>query len=122
VAARQPRWSVNGLAGAALADLLATVDLTAWSQETARLRRALVAVLQARGWSPAPSDANWVLVPGPGLRDQLAGQAILVRDCATFGLAGTVRIAVPGDAGLDRLADALARLPAPDPRGSGCPA
>lgn len=107
---RQPMWAVNGLVCAALADLLAVADLAAWSLEVARLRRALVVLLEAHGLAPAPSDANWVLVSAPTLRDGLAAQGILVRDCASFGLAGTVRIAVPGDQGLDRLAEALGRL------------
>jgi histidinol-phosphate/aromatic aminotransferase/cobyric acid decarboxylase-like protein len=55
------------------------------------------------------ADAPWVLVRGSGdLRDRLATKAILVRDCASFGLPGTVRIAVPGEPGLERLAAALA--------------
>ena len=56
---------------------------------------------------PAPSQANWVLVRAPGLREQLAAAAICVRDCASFGLPGTVRIAVPDPAGLLRLRRAL---------------
>jgi histidinol-phosphate/aromatic aminotransferase/cobyric acid decarboxylase-like protein len=110
VAARQPRWAVNGLACAALPELLAQVDLQAWAQEIARLRDQLVATLEAHGLRPQPSDANWLLVHAPDLRDRLALRAILVRDCASFGLAGTVRIAVPDDHGLDRLAEALCRV------------
>ncbi|MBI3256249.1 MAG: hypothetical protein HYZ59_00510, partial [Actinobacteria bacterium] len=41
------------------------------------------------------------------LRSRLACRGVLVRDCASFGLLDTVRIAVPGAAGLDRLATAL---------------
>ncbi|MDQ6615816.1 MAG: aminotransferase class I/II-fold pyridoxal phosphate-dependent enzyme [Actinomycetota bacterium] len=115
LAGRQPKWAVNGLACAALPDLLATVDLASWAKETARLREQLVAVLQDNNLVPARSDANWVLVEAPALRPALARHGILVRDCATFGLAGTVRIAVPGDDGLDRLADALRRLDREEP-------
>jgi threonine-phosphate decarboxylase len=109
LARRQPRWSVNGLACAALPDLLATVDLTTWSKETVRLREQLVTLLLHHGLNPEASDANWVLVVAPHLRHELARHAILVRDCASFGLAGTVRIAVPTDHGLDRLGEALSR-------------
>ncbi len=109
LARRQPRWSVNGLACAALPDLLATVDLATWSKEAARLREQLVSVLHHYGLVAAPSDANWVLVFGPHLRRELARQAILVRDCTSFGLPGTVRIAVPTEDGLARLGEALAR-------------
>jgi len=105
---RQPRWSVNGLAAAALGDLLDTADLPGWAAEVARLRAALVAVLESHGYRPEPSDANYVLVPGAaGLRDALAPEAVVVRDCSSFGLAGHVRVAVPDDAGRDRLAAAL---------------
>lgn len=104
---RQPEWSVNGLAVAALGDLLAPVDLPAWSARLSALREALVQVLHKAGLQPRAADANWVLVTAPGLRDRLAARAICVRDCASFGLESTVRIAVPGPAGLDRLEAAL---------------
>jgi threonine-phosphate decarboxylase len=107
----QPAWSVNGLACAVLPDLLAGADLAGWAAQIARLRAALVAALARRGFAALPSDANYVLVPdAPGLRDGLAGQAILVRDTASFGLRGGVRIAVPDAAGVDRLDRALAAL------------
>jgi len=104
---RQPRWSLNGLAAAALPDLLEPVDLAAWSAAARTLRGRLVQVLGDAGYAPQPSDANWVLVAAPGLRDRLATRAIAVRDCSSFGLPGTVRIAVPDEAGVARLAEAL---------------
>ena len=108
LAARQPRWSVNGLALAVLPDLLAVADLPGWATAVARLREALVAMLTRHGLRPLPSTANYVLVPAAGdLREGLAGQGVLVRDCASFGLAGHVRIAVPDEEGLARLAAAL---------------
>ncbi len=54
-----------------------------------------------------------MLVDGPDLREHLAARAILVRDCANFGMPGTVRIAVPDSRGLARLASALAEVPGP---------
>ena len=45
-----------------------------------------------------------------GLRQPLARQGVLVRDCASFGLPGTIRVAVPDEEGRDRLAAALARV------------
>ncbi len=104
---RQPAWSVNGLVCAALPNLLESVDLPGWAAAVAGLRRRLVGVLRAAGLEPEPSDANFVLVRAPGLRDQLAPHGILVRDCASFGLPGHVRIAVPDSAGLDRLEETL---------------
>ena len=106
--AAQPAWSVNGLAAAALAELLETADLPGWAAGIARLRRALTRLLDAHGLEPGPSDANYVLCRNaPGLRERLAPQGVVVRDCASFGLPGQARIAVPTPDGLARLAAAL---------------
>jgi histidinol-phosphate/aromatic aminotransferase/cobyric acid decarboxylase-like protein len=107
VRARQPAWSVNGLACAALPDLLATVDLPAWAAAVARQRARLVDLLLEAGLTPEPSDACWVLVKAPGLRARLAPRGVAVRDCSSFGLPDHVRVAVPGDTGLRRLQEAL---------------
>jgi histidinol-phosphate/aromatic aminotransferase/cobyric acid decarboxylase-like protein len=102
----QPEWSVNGLAASALPDLLAGADLPAWAAAVARLRAALVDVLTP--FKPLPSDANYVLcTDAAGLRDRLAPHGVLVRDCASFGLPDHVRVAVPDEAGLARLQEAL---------------
>ena len=104
---RQPEWSVNGLAVAALPDLLQRVDLPGWARAVTSLRAELVAVLRAAGLEPEPSDANYVLVRAPGLRTRLAAHGVLVRDCTSFGLPDHVRVAVPDDTGLARLEEAL---------------
>jgi histidinol-phosphate/aromatic aminotransferase/cobyric acid decarboxylase-like protein len=104
---RQPAWSVNGLASAALADLLAVADLAAWAALVRSWREALVEVLIGHRLETQPSDANYVLVRAPGLRSRLATHGVLVRDCANFGLPDHVRIAVPAPEGLSRLSDAL---------------
>jgi len=109
LAGRQPRWAVNGLAAAALPDLLAAVDLPAWAAAVASARQDLAAVLRSHGLQPWPSQANWLLVPAPGLRHRLAPEGIMVRDCASFGLPGVARLAVPDAAGLARLDRALHR-------------
>jgi histidinol-phosphate/aromatic aminotransferase/cobyric acid decarboxylase-like protein len=107
---RQSVWTVNGLAATALPDLLAPVDLPAWSARVRQLRAQLVAVLHRHGLDALPSDANWVLVQAPGLRARLAPQGVVIRDCASFGLPELVRIAVPDPAGLARLDGALSSL------------
>lgn len=107
---RQPMWSLNGLACEALPDLLDSLDLVAMSQGVGELREQLRNVLLRHGLAPWPSDANWLLVDAPGLREALLGEAIVVRDCSNFGLEGVVRIAVPDHEGIDRLDHALDAL------------
>lgn len=110
--ARQPQWAVNGLAATVLPELLTSADLAQWATAIARLRGMLEARLRAHGRDPEPADANYVLVRNAaGVRDGLAARGVLVRDTSSFGIPGGVRIAVPGPAGLDRLADALEELP-----------
>lgn len=111
LAARQPAWAVNGLAAVVLPALLERADLAAWAAGIATLRRQLGDLLAAAGVDPQPSAANYVLCRrAAGLRRDLASQGVVVRDCASFGLPGQVRIAVPGEAGLERLATALAAV------------
>jgi histidinol-phosphate/aromatic aminotransferase/cobyric acid decarboxylase-like protein len=106
--ARQPAWSVSGIACAVLPELLARADLTRWARELAAGRVELAAQLRSVGLAPEPSDASFLLVAdAPGLRDHLARHAILVRDTASFGLPDGVRVGVPDPAGLERLGRAL---------------
>ena len=108
LARRQPGWAVNGLACAALPGLLETADLEAWAAGVAELRGALVALLDEHGLDPQPSDANYVLCArAAGLRERLARHGVVVRDCTSFGLPGQARVAVPHEAGLARLREAL---------------
>ena len=108
-ARHQPHWSVSTLALAVLEDALAATHLEVWAAAVREQRAALVALLAAHGLVADPSDAPWVLVRAPGLRARLAPHAVVVRDCASFGLPDHARIAVPGPDGLARLAHALER-------------
>ena len=120
LARRQPHWSVGPLVLGALPELLAMAEPERWARAVATRRGELVAVLESHGLAPLPSDANFVLVPGAvGLRSALATRGVVVRDCASFGLADHVRIAVPSEEGLARLDAALSvwAASAPD-RGS----
>lgn len=106
---RRPAWSVSGLTCALLPELLSNADLPGWAKSVAELRDGLVEVLD--GLAVAAADAPWVLVRSAGdLRDRLATQGVLVRDCASFGLDDTVRIAVPSEAGIERLRATLRAL------------
>lgn len=112
---RQPSWSVGTPALVVLPALIETADVDGWARAVAEHRSQLVEVLRAHGLSPRPSDANFVLCDGgggscdgrPGLRERLAPLGVVVRDCSSFGLPGTVRVAVPDGAGLERLDRAL---------------
>jgi histidinol-phosphate/aromatic aminotransferase/cobyric acid decarboxylase-like protein len=109
LAVHQPAWSVNGLALALLAPLLERTDLPAWATGISVLRREVARLFT--GFAVVESTANWVLVHGAGhLRTPLARRGVLVRDCTSFGLPGTIRVAVPSEAGLDRLAASLAAV------------
>lgn len=109
-AGHQPHWSVSALSLACVPDLLEQADLEGWSARIARLRRELVELLAEHGFAAQAADAPWVVVRAPGLRERLAPLGVLVRDCASFGLPGMVRIAVPDDDGVATLRGALARL------------
>nr|WP_306237706.1 aminotransferase class I/II-fold pyridoxal phosphate-dependent enzyme [Ornithinimicrobium sp. HY1745] len=106
-AAQQPHWSVSALALDVVPDLLESADLPSWSRSIAEARHDLVALLESHGLSVDAADAPWVLIHEPGLREQLAPHGVLVRDCASFGLAGVARMAVPDSDGLQVVERAL---------------
>jgi histidinol-phosphate/aromatic aminotransferase/cobyric acid decarboxylase-like protein len=106
-ARHQPAWSVGSLNLAVLVDLLRIADLPAWAAGIAALRHRLGTLLATYGFESKPSDAPWLLVEAPGLRERLAPHGVVVRDCTSFGLPSMARIAVPGEHGLERLAIAL---------------
>ncbi len=108
IRARQPNWAVNGLALAAVPILLEQTDLPTWARQLRGLREDLCSILRDEPGEVAAHSAPWVLVHHAGdLRQRLAKAAIATRDCTSFGMPDTIRIAVPNSAGLDRIATAL---------------
>jgi histidinol-phosphate/aromatic aminotransferase/cobyric acid decarboxylase-like protein len=105
--AAQPAWPVGGIGLAVLPELLAVADLAGWRARIARRRQELVDLLAAHSLTAEAADAPWVLVDAPGLRARLAPHGVVVRDCSSFGLPDTARIAVPDERGLARLEEAL---------------
>lgn len=106
---RQAQWAVNGLALAVVEAFAASSNPATWTTGIAELRGALVASLRERDLPVDDTDACWVLVRRTGLRELLAPEGVVVRDCANFGLAGVARIAVPDGDGRARLLAALDR-------------
>lgn len=111
-ARHQPAWAVGSLELAVMVELLEGADLPGWSRAIAASRADLADVFGRRGLEVIAADAPWVLVRAPGLRDRLAQQGVVVRDCTSFGMPGHVRVAVPDSEGLERLVQALDRLEA----------
>jgi L-threonine-O-3-phosphate decarboxylase len=93
----KPPWSVNALAQSAGVAVLGDLDYC--QQSLAWLRAAkteLIEGLIAIGKTPLPSSVPFFLLPaedGAAFRLDLLRRGILVRDCASFGLPGHVRIA-----------------------------
>ena len=93
----RPPWSVNALAQvggiAALENQAYYQDC--W-QKTRQNKAKLVTALKASGFSPVPSKTHFFLLPvesGAQFRSTLMEKGIQVRNCASFGLPGYVRIA-----------------------------
>jgi histidinol-phosphate/aromatic aminotransferase/cobyric acid decarboxylase-like protein len=91
-----PAWPLSAPALAAAAAGLADPEhLAAGAALAARHLGALAAALRSGGLRPLPTCANYLLCEAPGLAERLAGRGVAVRDCASFGLPGFVRIAAP---------------------------
>jgi histidinol-phosphate aminotransferase len=93
----QPPWSVNAFAQAA--GVAALADPGHWQRCLHLLGRAkaeLLGGLAALGLAPCPSAVHFFLLPvadGAAFRLALLAHGVLVRDGASFGLPGHVRIA-----------------------------
>lgn len=93
----RPAWNVNSLAQAAgVAALSDQAHLQGSLEALSQAKGELVGALTRLGLAPLPSAVHYFLVPvgdGRAFRRALLQQGILVRDCASFGLPGYVRIA-----------------------------
>ena len=107
---RQPAWAVNGIALAMLPRLLEVTDLGAWHGKISALRAEFVTSVRDLGFGVTDTSANWVLVDRAGLRTDLAQRGVVVRDCASFGLAGVHRVAVPTPDSFERVLAAFAAV------------
>lgn len=108
----RPAWTTSAAAQAAA---LASVSLAPFV-ETSRSRmlndrKELVVGLHALGLSPVPTTTTFCVVPTPNsarLRESLLlRHRILVRDCASFGMPSTIRLAARPACDRIRLLSAL---------------
>jgi len=106
--ARRPQWAVNGLIAALVPELLAATDLAGWAAALRALGDELAGALRQVGYDVTTTDANWVLIRAPRLRERLAPHGVVVRDLDSFGLAGWFRMALPRPDQLDRVLTACA--------------
>ena len=111
--ASQPSWSVSAQA---IAVGLAAVRVDATQREFAlevtATRRALVEALRGAGLEVRDGRANFVLarvddVDAATFRTRLLRRGFAVRDCASFGLEGWVRVAMPPAGAVRRLVTAF---------------
>jgi histidinol-phosphate/aromatic aminotransferase/cobyric acid decarboxylase-like protein len=70
----------------------------------------LAAALAATGAAPIRSDANYLVAHAPAAGGELLDSGIAVRDCASFGLPGHVRLAAPKRDEMRAVLTAIARL------------
>lgn len=106
-----PPWNVNAVAQEAGRQALRDDEyLEETRRELRQAKRYLVEALSAMGWPPLPSEANFFLVKvgdARSMRKELLKRGILVRDCASFGLVGYIRIATRSMGDCRRLVAAL---------------
>ena len=130
VRALAPSWPL-GAHGVALLHAWATAPCHEWLQHCRGQLRAWkqrqVQALRAAGWTVHPSDTNFFVAAracpsSPGacfdmenLLDRLRAHGIKLRDGASFGLPGQVRIAVAPPPVQDALLAALRQVACPGP-------
>ncbi|PKL64170.1 MAG: class I and II aminotransferase [Methanomicrobiales archaeon HGW-Methanomicrobiales-3] len=106
-------WSVNALAEAFAMEALLHLDELEKSRDAIfRERDRLVSAISSLGLTCMPSAVNYLLVDcgrtATPLCEALAGHNILVRDCTSFGLPTSIRIAVRTHDENSQLLEALA--------------
>jgi histidinol-phosphate/aromatic aminotransferase/cobyric acid decarboxylase-like protein len=110
--ASRPAWSTSAFAQVAVGAAVRSGDFVVESRERLLAdRRALVGALAAMGIETLPTRASFLVARVPdvaGLRSRLLERhAIVVRDCASFGLPGFMRLAARPADQRERLLNAL---------------
>ena len=111
LASFQPDWSVNSLAQAAGLVALADANyLPKARQAVNQSKEFLTEHLTSLELTVLPSSANFLLVQvgnGTIMRDKLLQRGLVVRDCASFGIADCIRIGIRSLPDCERLAAAM---------------
>ncbi len=109
--ALQPPWSVNACAQeAGIEALRQEAYYEAQWREMRGLTEKMAGRLRSAGYAPLTPGANFLLFKSgdtAALKEFLWRDRILVRDCASFGLPGYVRVGVRSEEENDRLIDCL---------------
>lgn len=114
LAAVRPAWNVNSLAQAA--GLAALTDEKYYLATLSQLREEKQFFWDrfvSLNFSPVPSHTHFFLLPvksASGFRQDLLSQAILVRDCTSFGLPKHIRISTRTRSQNQKLLDCLRTL------------
>jgi histidinol-phosphate/aromatic aminotransferase/cobyric acid decarboxylase-like protein len=103
-----PAWPLSAPALAAAAAGCADLEHIRAGAETGQrhVRLLAEAILEAGG-ETCPTEANYLLGRRDGLAEALAARGIAARDCASFGLAGWLRLAAPRPADLPLVLEAI---------------
>ncbi len=111
--AARPPWTTSSVAQAAGLAALGASDFVEQScRKLLADRDELVLELQKLGLRPVPSSACFFVVPvpdGAALRARLLLRSLVVRDCASFGMPGFIRLAARPRADRDKLLAALGK-------------
>ena len=111
-----PSWPI-GAHGVAMLQAWTQADTQAWlasSLDTLRgWKSKQMAMCESLGWAVLPSHANFFVCHTglePAAITDLRGHGIKLRDCASFGLPGHVRLSVQPPAAQDALKSAWQRI------------
>jgi len=116
IASIRPPWSVSAgalRAGLAALDPVAQAHVAEARAVVAESRRLLSEGFRRLGYTVRPSQSNFVLIDvgdGAAFRRALLPRGMVVRDCASFGLAAHVRVACKRPEDVERLLSAVAEV------------
>ncbi len=111
----RPPWTVNAIAEKVALEAFSKYDELAYARKKiGDERMRLIRIIQSYGWSCSNSSANYLLIntyhPSKKITELFYKFGILVRDCSSFGLPTSIRIAIRRREENDRMIDALEKV------------